>query len=122
MTKRHFAHLADDGTKRIWYTERLWELAKELPVKSVPIDGISAFDEVTWFGNAEPTCRRVAEHAKRIHQAVLEHPIILSAEGFVMDGMHRICKAHLLDMTTIQAVQFPENPEPDECLKEKPLG
>lgn len=118
MTKRQFAHLADDGTKRIWYTERLWKLAKELPVKAVPIESIAAFDEVTWFGYVAPTCRRVAEHAKRIHQAVLDHPIILSAEGYVMDGMHRICKAHLLEMTTIQAVQFPENPEPDECLAE----
>ena len=91
-----------------------------LPVKAVPIDSIPAFDQVTWFGYLEPTCRRVTEHAKRIQQATFEHPVILSAEGYVMDGMHRICKAHMLEMTTIQAVQFSVNPEPDECLMESP--
>jgi hypothetical protein len=118
MAKKYFAYIDDDGMKRSWYTERLWELAKALPVKTVEIASIPAFDEVTWFGYDKPTCRRVADHAKRINQAVLDHPIILSAEGYVMDGMHRICKAHLLEMTTIQAVQFSVNPDPDECVKE----
>lgn len=120
MNYKHFALLAADGTKRVWQTERLWRLAKELPVKDVPIESIAAFDEVTWFGYLEPTCRRVAEHARRIHEATFEHPVILSAEGYVMDGMHRICKAFFLNMPTIQAVQFSCNPEPDECLMESP--
>ncbi len=120
MTKRHFADLGDDGTNRIWYTERLWELAKELPVKDVPIESIPAFDQVAWFGYVEPTCRRVAEHAKRISEATFDHPVILSAEGYVMDGMHRICKAYLLEMKTVSAVQFAVNPEPDECVVESP--
>jgi len=83
-------------------------------VQPVPIASIAAFDEVTWFGYLEPTCRRVAEHAKRIQAASFEYPIFLSAEGWVMDGMHRICKAFVLDMETIQAVQFSPTPEPDE--------
>jgi hypothetical protein len=118
-TQKYFAHLADDGTERIWYTERLWILAKDLPVKSVPIDRLAALDEVTWFGEVKPTCRRVTEHAKRIQSANFEHPIILSAEGWVMDGMHRVCKALLLEFDEIQAVQFSQNPEADECNPEK---
>lgn len=114
--QRHFAHISGDGTKRIWQTERLWELAKSLPVKPVAIASIAAFDEVTWFGRLEPTCRRVAEHAKRIQAATFEHPILLSDEGWVMDGMHRIGKAYLLEMETIQAVQFSPTPEPDEII------
>lgn len=114
MTRRHFASIDDAGKKRVWYTERLWALAKDLPVKSVPIDAIPAFDQVTWFALQEPTCRQVTEHARRINAASFEHPVILSAEGYVMDGMHRICKAFLLGQTAIQAVQFDPNPEPDE--------
>jgi len=121
-TRRHFAYVCSDGTKRIWYTERLWELAKALPARHVPIAEISAFDEVTWFDHLEPTCRRVAEHAKRIQAASLEHPIILSAEGWVMDGMHRICKAFLLGMDTIQAIQFSPTPEHDECVPPTSTG
>ena len=88
-----------------------------MPVKEVPIESISALDEVTWFDydpSKHPTCRRVADHAKRIYEVQLDHPVILSAAGWVMDGMHRICKAYVLGMQTIPAVQFVEDPEPDE--------
>ena len=30
-----------------------------------------------------------------------------------MDGMHRVCKAALLNRSTIEAVQFAADPEPD---------
>ena len=30
-----------------------------------------------------------------------------------MDGMHRVCKALLESRTTVSAVQFEQNPEPD---------
>ena len=30
-----------------------------------------------------------------------------------MDGMHRVAKAILLDLKTIEAVQFEQDPEPD---------
>jgi hypothetical protein len=119
-TRPHFAYVSADGTRQIWHTERLWELARKLPARPVPLASIAAFDEVTWFGDVEPTCRRVSEHAKRIQAASFEHPVILSEEGWVMDGMHRICKAFLLDMKTIQAVQFSPTPDPDEVIVDTP--
>ena len=109
-----------DGVTRVWDVARLWELAKELPVKAVPIRDISALDEVTWFGegpDGHPTCRRGAEHARRIYAADLDVPVILSCAGWVMDGMHRICKAYLTGREEIQAVQFPQDPEPDEIRR-----
>jgi hypothetical protein len=45
--------------------------------------------------------------------ADLRFPIILSADGRVMDGMHRVAKAVLLRQATIEAVQFDVDPEPD---------
>jgi hypothetical protein len=106
-----------DGVKRVWNVERIWQIANTLPVKEVPLESISNLDEVSWFGdgpNDAPTCRRVADHAKRIYEADFEHPVILSAEGWVMDGMHRVCKAYLLGWQTVKAVQFDQNPEPDQ--------
>lgn len=114
MGKPLFANIDAKGVKSVWYTERLWELAKGLTPAAVPIASISAFDEVTWFGLQDPTCRRVTEHAKRIADASFEHPVILSEEGWVMDGMHRVCKAFLSGQETVQAVRFSPNPEPDE--------
>jgi hypothetical protein len=73
------------------------------------------FDEVSWFGEQyRPTCRVVVSHVKRIQEADLSSPIILSADGHIMDGMHRVAKAWLLGLTEIQAVQFAQNPEPDQ--------
>ena len=108
-----------DGIKRIWKIERLWKIASSLPVKDVMLAGISNLDEVSWFGDTpdeSPTCRRVANHAKRIYEAEFDYPVILSSEGWVMDGMHRVCKAYLLGWQTIKAVQFTQNPEPDEII------
>ncbi|MDQ3248084.1 MAG: hypothetical protein M3Q45_02635 [Chloroflexota bacterium] len=97
-----------------WYTERLWQLARDLPVKLVSISAIPEFDQNCWFSDAAPpTCRTVAAHAQRIYAADLAYPIILSAAGYLMDGGHRIGKAWLLGLTQIQAVQFSEDPAPD---------
>ena len=46
-------------------------------------------------------------------EADLRYPIILSADGRVMDGMHRVAKAYLEGRETIQAVQFEVDPRPD---------
>ena len=97
-----------------WNTERLWTLSQNLPVKMVSLDSIAEFDQNCWFDAAHlPTCRAVAAHARRIGEADLSHPIILSAEGFLVDGGHRLGKASLLGLTEIAAVQFEADPEPD---------
>ena len=125
MSQQAFTHTTSDGTRRVtrtWQVERLWDLARDLPVKLVPVESISALDEVTWFSldpSQHPTGRRVADHAKRIYEVALDHPIILSAEGWVMDGMHRLLKAYVLGRKTIEAVQFSHNPEPDEAVEEQ---
>lgn len=102
---------------RIWEVERLWKMAETLPVKMVPLSALNDLDRVGWHGLPENygrlTCREVAEHARRIENASFEHPIILSAEGNLLDGFHRVAKAYLLGMTEIAAVQFVNDPEPD---------
>lgn len=69
------------------------------------------------FNSLNP-CRAVAQHARRIWDADLTYPIILSADGRLMDGGHRIAKAWLLGMSAIEAVQFVVGPEPDYVLPE----
>lgn len=102
---------------RIWEVDRLWELAKALPVKMIPLAQIDDLDRVGWHGQPQHygrlTIREVAEHARRIQEATFDYPIILSAEGHLLDGFHRVAKAYLLGMQEIAAVQFETNPEPD---------
>ena len=117
MRQKH-SRLTPNG-RYVWYTERLWRLARHLPRKSVPIESIAEFDQNCWFdSNRPPTCRAVAEHARRICEADMSHPVILSAEGHLMDGGHRIARAWMLGEKEIQAVQFGVDPEPDEVRPE----
>lgn len=112
MKKQTHSRPTENG-RAVWYTERLWSLAKELPTKRVAIAEIKEFDMDCWFGNDTPTCREVARHAKRIMEADLSFPVILSSEGLLMDGGHRIAKAWIAGEETVSAVQFTQDPEPD---------
>jgi hypothetical protein len=79
----------------------------------VPLNQIQELDE-EWFGDDErPTWRALLEHVRLIEGADLSYPIILSANGAVMDGMHRVAKAMLEGRSGIEAVQFDEDPKPD---------
>ena len=112
MTQRHSRPV--EGARAFWLTERLWVLARDLPVREVPLASIAEFDQDCWFSpGSPPTCRVVAQHARRIYEADLAFPMILAADGGLMDGGHRIAKAWLLGQETIAAVQFPDNPAPD---------
>jgi len=111
MPESH-SHLLNGGRGH-WWTERLWTLAAELPVERVAIDDVKEFDEDCWFKGVAPTCREVAAHARRIDQADLSHPVILAADGRLMDGGHRIAKAWLQGVVEVRAVRFTVDPEPD---------
>jgi hypothetical protein len=105
----------------VWDVDRLIRLARNLSVKTVPLARIFEFDEVYWFdAQYRPTCRAVVSHLQRIQAADLSIPIILSADGHVMDGMHRVAKAWLLGHTDIQVVQFQDDPEPDQIVNTVP--
>ncbi|MEM1442626.1 MAG: hypothetical protein AAGF67_09805 [Verrucomicrobiota bacterium] len=81
----------------------------------MPLDEIHDFENRSWFRKSDPppTHKEIALHAKLIEETNLAYPIILGADGRVMDGMHRICKAWLKGDATVLAVQFKEDPEPD---------
>ena len=102
-----------DGRLFIWDVHRLVEQARSLPVKPVSLSSIHELDESFWFAGESPTCGEVAAHARLIAETDLKYPIILSAEGRVMDGMHRVCKALIGNLETVLAVRFAENPAPD---------
>jgi hypothetical protein len=98
-----------------WDVHRLVELTAHLPRTEVPIHAIRELDEPFWFGGGSEaaTCRAVAEHARLILETDLHYPIILGADGRVMDGMHRVAKAYLEGRDTITAVRLEVEPEPD---------
>ena len=105
------------GGRAIWYTERLWTRAASLPVEEVAIATVAEVEADCWFGAGRvPSVRAVAEHAARIAAADLSYPIILSADGQLMDGGHRLAKAWLAGATHIRAVRFRDDPPPDDLV------
>jgi len=79
----------------------------EFRIIEVPLSEIRELKEVHWFGlGAPPVAEEIAQHAKQIYEADLSCPNILCPEGGVMDGMHRVCKAHLQEHEFISAVKL----------------
>ncbi len=112
MRKQYYFRQSDRGLLA-WDVDRLVELSRNLPRKLVPLATIGEFDEA-WFGNGErPTWRTMVEHIRLINESDLSFPIILSANGAVMDGRHRVARAALEGRADIEAVQFDHDPPPD---------
>jgi hypothetical protein len=96
-----------------WDVDRLVALTERFPRIQVPLSAIRELDEPFWSDDDTPTWRAVVEHVRLIEAADLSYAIILSSGGRVMDGMHRVAKAVLLGRSTIEAVKFTDDPEPD---------
>jgi hypothetical protein len=98
-----------------WSIDRLVELSRDLAIEHVQLTAIRELDEAFWEpdGGRQMTCREVADHARLMQACDLQFPIILSNDGRVMDGMHRVCRALIEGRATIDAVRFEFDPEPD---------
>ena len=110
-----------------WHVPELQAAAVGLPVRET---STARFDlnVDAWFGEAcAPTIANVLHHMKAIQHADLSHPILLSAEGHVFDGLHRVAKCFLEGVATIAYDQFEVKPEPFEIVdfdvfrRERPL-
>jgi hypothetical protein len=98
-----------------WDVHRLVELSRGFVRERVPLSAIQELDEPHWANESvhKMTCREVVDHARLMLDCDLRFPVILSSDGRVMDGMHRICKALLDGQNDIEAVRFVHDPEPD---------
>ena len=106
---------SDDDHIYYWRASTLWKLAESLQVVEFSLADFDwTSDNFQCNSLSEPPLwRDIGDHAKRILAADLSHPIIISAEGDVMDGMHRILKCYTFGLPTVKAVIFDRTPEPD---------
>jgi hypothetical protein len=98
-----------------WDVHRLVLLSRGFVREHVAVSAIRELDEAYWAGapGQQLTCRQVVDHARLMLDCDLAFPIVLSSDGRVMDGIHRICKALLEGLDDIEAVRFVQDPEPD---------
>lgn len=106
---------SDDQNLYYWKARTLWQLAESLPVEQVPLDNFDWTNSNFQCNSLSdpPLWRDIGNHTKQILAADLQYPIIISDEGNVMDGMHRILKCYAFGLPTVKAVRFSENPPPD---------
>jgi hypothetical protein len=113
MRKQYYFRHSSRGLLA-WDVDRLVALSRDLPVLHVPLTDIREIKEPFSSESDEAASwRSMVEHIRLIETADLRFPIILSSEGRVMDGMHRVVKALLAGRATIDAVRFTVDPEPD---------
>ena len=115
MLRKQYHFRTIQGDLYAWDIHRLIRLSKQILPISVCLEDISELDENWWYGNGDavPSPRALAAHMALVRDADLAYPILLCAEGRLMDGMHRLVKALLEGRTEIQAIKFPVTPEAD---------
>lgn len=113
----HFRKVGNNT--QIWDINKLLSKVKHLTPLPVALSDIAEFDEDWWFQEPEslPTPRSLAEHMKLVQNTDLSHPILLCAEGRLMDGMHRVVKAYLQGEHRILAIRLKVTPPPDYVNK-----
>jgi hypothetical protein len=113
MRKQYYFRQSSRGLL-VWDVDRLVALSRDFPVLHVPLTDIREIGEPFSSESDEAaSLRSMVEHIQLVEAADLRFPIILSPEGRVMDGMHRVVKALLAGRATINAVRFTADPEPD---------
>lgn len=106
----HFRKVGEDTY--IWDVLQLILQSSHLPVIQICLDEIKELDEPYWFPSRYPNTIELIQHFKLVEEADLRYPIILCPEGRIMDGMHRVAKAKMMNLNAVQAVQFEVMPKP----------
>ena len=107
-------HIRQVGTDtHVWDVNRLLRQNTALPVISIALQHIAEIGQAYWFPDSHPTTAEIIEHMRLVEAADLAYPILIDAEGKLMDGMHRVAKALLAEYTHIHAQQLPHMPAPD---------
>lgn len=114
MRKQYHTRMVG-ADKHVWDVHKLARLARNMHPQRIPLSSIAELDALWWFQDASdrPTPRSVAHHMMLVNAVDLSYPILLCAEGRLMDGMHRVLKALIRGQDSILAVRFSPTPESD---------
>lgn len=98
----------DDGSGSRWSVAMLIDDTKHLEPFDVPLASIN-LSGIIWV---DADILNLAFHCKKVNDADLKKPIILSWNGQIADGRHRVIKALMLGKRTIKAVRMTWKPTP----------
>lgn len=100
--------------KRQWDLFKIWNLSDDFEVKQIEVNKLwdERYSKVfCWTHDGEEVNNLFfLHHMKRVLNADLNYPIILSEENYIFDGVHRLMKAKHLGIKYIPYVQFDKDP------------
>ena len=102
----HTCSISEDGA---WYVTSLIEASKD---KSNTIE----FDLDTWSLQLSRDTWHIQSmydfvtHVKQMQDADMNYPILLSEDGVILDGWHRLAKAITTGQRYIKAIRFKKDP------------
>ena len=109
IDKNKYKYLDDQVYReknKAWRVSRLIFLAQELTPFNISMKALNIYNV---YPEAKDT-QDFISHMKKVLDSDLSHPIILDAEGYIMDGRHRVLKALFEGVTKIKAVRFDKTP------------
>lgn len=83
------------------------------------MNGVRELNEPYWLPSHYPNTIELIEYFKLVEDADLNYPIILCPEGRIMDGVHRVAKAKMLNLLHISALKFELMPTADFIIVDK---
>jgi len=96
-----------------WDVEELWKAAAGLEPVLMPVAEVADLEEIldshTW-SDGPLTVREILDHVDRMADADLTYPIILTPEGWIGDGVHRLMKAWREGVERVLVVRLREMP------------
>ena len=99
---------------RTWTLDTLWELSNHLEIKQIKVSELwdNRYKNAWCWQHEDEVINHqfFLHHMRRILNADLNYPIILSEENYIFDGVHRLMKAKHLELEYISYVQFKKDP------------
>ncbi len=109
-------HQYIDGIIYQYEMQTIWDAAQNIPPIDIPITAFN-LDYDGWYnGTTPPTIQSIIDHYRRARAADLSHPIIISHNGKIMDGRHRLVKVILEEQEYVTCVVFDHIIKPDKKL------
>ena len=112
-------HLDGEGgyqtSSEHWDNSTLFESVKDLGEFDLPLCVIN-ISHTPWDMD---NFRWMLYHLKRIEKCDFKYPVILSPDGRIIDGWHRVAKAIMDNKLTIKAVRLNVMPESDRIINKE---
>jgi len=96
-----------------WSVSDLWRAAEGLEPVLTPLEDVVDMEELLdshCWSDGPLTVRDILDHVDRIGGADLDRPIILTPDGCIGDGCHRVVRAWREGRTHVLVVRLTEMP------------